>query len=181
MDNKLKPTVYGIGVIGYGRYNSSSMAYRWWRNMLMRVTDENYQNSHADYTECNVCNEWLNLQNFGKWFEDNYIPDFQLDKDLIEYGNKTYSPHRCLFVPRVINKFFHIQYDKTNDLPYGVAYNREKFRSIKPNRTFNSIIDAKNCFWNNKYNKMIQIINDHNEFEEILISYFEIFFGENYE
>jgi hypothetical protein len=176
MDN----LIYGIGNKGSGFYNSNSLAYKRWRNMLKRVTDTEYQKLHPDYSDCIVCDEWLNLDNFGKWFDKNYIEGYELDKDLIEFGNKIYSPDKCIFIPKNINKLFHVQ-NKTSDLPHGVVYNRNKFRSSIPNKTFDRLIDAKNCFWNNKYNLILSICDNYPEFKDMIMSYFELYFVENYE
>ena len=58
--------------------------------MLKRVTDIGYQELHPNYIDCTVCEEWLNLDSFGEWFDNNYVEDYELDKDLIENGNKIY-------------------------------------------------------------------------------------------
>lgn len=55
------------------------------------------------YEGCTVCDEWLYFSNFKKWFDENYIEGFQLDKDIIIRGNKVYSPQTCCFVPKEIN------------------------------------------------------------------------------
>ena len=50
---------------------------------------------------CSVCEEWKHFSNFKKWFDENYIEGFDIDKDILIKGNKVYSPEACSFVPRI--------------------------------------------------------------------------------
>ena len=81
------------------------------------------------YIGCEVCKEWHKLSAFKKWFDENYIEGYELDKDILIEGNKLYSPATCCFVPKEINRLFEnkrkfLRYN--NDLPIGVQY--DKFR-----------------------------------------------------
>lgn len=103
-----KPTVQGIGFLGEGSYksksgNTMSKVYQVWHDMLRRCYSSEYQEKQPTYIGCSVCPEWLNFQTFGKWFDDNYIPGYHLDKDIKVPGNKVYSPETCLFVSREEN------------------------------------------------------------------------------
>ena len=40
----------------------------------------------------------VKFSGFGKWFDDNNIDGYHLDKDIKVKGNKVYSPDTCLFV-----------------------------------------------------------------------------------
>ena len=40
----------------------------------------------------------MDFQVFSKWYEENYIEGFQLDKDIITKGNRVYGPTTCKFV-----------------------------------------------------------------------------------
>ena len=119
------PKICNKGFIGQGVYVSSkngklNLSYMRWKNMLHRCYNSNYHLKFPTYKGCTVCEEWLNFQNFAKWFEDNYIENFQLDKDILIKGNKIYSPETCCFVPQEINYLF-IKNDKfRKDLPIGV-------------------------------------------------------------
>ena len=102
--------VYNIGYIGVGKYSrkNTPKIYSDWHKMLQRCYDPFWINNHLSYIDCVVCDEWLCLQNFGKWHEENYykIPNeiIDLDKDILIKGNKVYSPKTCVFVPQRINK-----------------------------------------------------------------------------
>lgn len=108
-------SVYGVGYIGEGNYKVSengkdTRVYNTWHSMLERCYSEKYQEKHPTYKNCKVCKEWLNFQNFGKWYEENYYEvegqRMHLDKDILIKHNKIYSPETCIFVPDRINKLF---------------------------------------------------------------------------
>ena len=108
-------SIYGIGYLGEGKYKvrkngKLTRVYRTWYNMLRRCYDEKLHEKHPTYKDCKVCDEWLNFQNFGKWFEENYYEVngelMCLDKDILVKHNKIYSPETCIFVPQAINKLF---------------------------------------------------------------------------
>ena len=106
----LYPSVYGVGFIGVGEYNSSSgksgihnTIYKTWSSMLKRC----YSGKYKTYYDCSVCDEWKNFQNFARWYEDNYPSDgmkYDLDKDIKIDGNKIYSPDTCIFASPFDNK-----------------------------------------------------------------------------
>ena len=77
---------------------------------------------HPTYKDVTVCEEWHNFQNFAKWFEDNYVEGFELDKDILVKGNKIYSPETCCFVPKEINSLF--KNYNNNLLPTGISYDK---------------------------------------------------------
>ena len=107
--NPYKKSVFGVGYIGEGKYSYSEnkLPYSYWRHMLQRcyVKREKYKT----YFDCQVCDEWLNFQNFAKWFYENYYEiegeTVELDKDFLQKGSKVYSPKTCIFIPHSINMF----------------------------------------------------------------------------
>jgi hypothetical protein len=96
-----KTLVCGVGVndISY----CEKHIYQKWISMLKRCYSDKYHALHPSYSQCCVCDEWLVLSNFRKWFIDNYIDGYELDKDILCKGNKVYSPNTCCFVPKEIN------------------------------------------------------------------------------
>lgn len=125
----MKPSVYNIGYIGYGKYNAivkgvRTREYDTWHDMLRRCYDEKISSKHTTYLECEVCKEWHNFQNFAEWYNNNFYQiknhRMNLDKDILLKGNKIYCPERCVFVDDRINKLF-IKSNKTRgELPIGV-------------------------------------------------------------
>ena len=107
----------GIGYLGEGKYKvlengKKTKVYDTWHNMLERCYSEKY----PTYKDCEVCEEWHNFQNLGKWCEENYYEvegqRMNLDKDILVKHNKIYSPETCIFVPQAINLLF-VKSDKS--------------------------------------------------------------------
>ena len=132
--------VYGRGYIGEGKYKArenrkTNKCYEVWNKMLQRCYDPKYQEKEPTYKYCEVCNEWLNFQNFAKWYYDNYYEiknqKMHLDKDILVKGNKLYSPENCIFVPNNINMLF-VKCDRSRGrYPIGVCCHKqhEKFQA----------------------------------------------------
>lgn len=128
-----EPRAYNIGYLGEGPFSTringkKTRIYDTWHDMLRRCYDPSYKEKHPTYTECEVCKEWLNFQNFAKWYEQNYYEIngqiMNLDKDILIKNNKIYSPNTCVFVPQDINKLFIKCNTIRGDLPIGVTYNK---------------------------------------------------------
>lgn len=129
------PTVYNKGYIGEGSHTCTTdpNAYTTWQGMIRRCYDEKYKKKRPTYNECEVCSEWLNFQNFVEWYNENYYTienvKIHLDKDILEKGNKIYSPTTCVFAPIEINSLFTKTDSKRGDLPIGVDYHNKKYRA----------------------------------------------------
>jgi hypothetical protein len=95
--------------------------YNLWNNMLIRCYSEKYHSSRPTYINCEVDKEWIYLSNFREWFNENYINDYQLDKDLLFPGNKIYGPDKCVFVPRNINQLLTFRNKHRGTYPLGVC------------------------------------------------------------
>ena len=115
----------GIGYMGEGKYNTRSKMYRTWINMLRRCYDKATQERQSYYIGCTVCDEWLNYQVFAQWYEENYYEVgnqiMALDKDILNKGNRIYSPTNCVFVPKSINSLFVKSNKIRGELPIGVV------------------------------------------------------------
>lgn len=104
-----RPTFWDVGFVGEGIYKINSKAGVKWVNMLKRCYDETYHRNKPTYKNCEVAEEWQDFQNFALWFEETYPRDgdvYELDKDFVVLGNKTYSGDNCCWLPRKINSFF---------------------------------------------------------------------------
>lgn len=110
----LHPTVCGSGYLGYGKYKAYdkgrlTKSYTVWDSMILRCFSKKYNKKHNSYKGISVSTDWLCFQNFAKWFEENWklhMNGWQLDKDILCKGCKTYSPETCCFVPTEVNKLF---------------------------------------------------------------------------
>ncbi|WP_417669375.1 hypothetical protein [Pseudoalteromonas tetraodonis] len=104
--NRFKPKVHGVGYLGVGPHKAlkTNDAYTRWAHMLQRCYSG--YSCCSSYSECTVCDEWHNFQNFADWHCENYPKDggkYEIDKDIKNPGNKVYGPEACLFVTRKEN------------------------------------------------------------------------------
>lgn len=96
----LAPSIYGVARIGVGKYGVKSEdgnhqpQYLAWRNILQHCYSNSYVKKHPMAKVCTVCDEWLDLQVFGKWWDENKTERGQLTKDR---SADVYSPETCEF------------------------------------------------------------------------------------
>ena len=138
-----EPRVYNIGYFGEGPYKAGSPGnmtkeYDTWHSMMSRCYNTKLHIKYSAYKDCSVCDEWLNFQEYGKWFSKNYyeIPGEKmcLDKDILIKGNKIYSPNTCVFVPEKINILFTKHDTKHGNYPIGVIWHeRDKVFEVRCN------------------------------------------------
>lgn len=111
--NKKKSTIYGIGIDDSGYTSEIKVegkliicpVYQLWRSIIQRCYSEKFHRTNPTYRGTTVCREWLTFSNFKCWWVNNYKDGYQLDKDLLVLGNKTYSPETCIFIPQWLNSF----------------------------------------------------------------------------
>lgn len=129
--NPYRSSVFNIGYIGQGKYmvgknGKHTKVYECWSSLLERCYDAYKLNKEPTYIDYYVCDEWLNFQNFAKWYYQNYYEienqKMHLDKDILCKGNKIYSPKTCIFVPQRINNLFVNQMRQRGQYPIGVKY-----------------------------------------------------------
>ena len=139
--NPYHATVYGKGFLGVGRFNrKSEREYTLWEGMLFRCYNKKSYTTNPSYKKVNVCEEWLNFQNFAEWCHkqefftgvDDKGRSYQLDKDILMKSNKTYSPENCCFVPQEINSFLTNRKSLRGKHPVGVQFEKEtgRFRAL---------------------------------------------------
>lgn len=131
--DKTRKDVYGVGCFGDGYYKAAikgrvTSQYRAWSNMMSRCYSKAYKRGQQTYEGCFVCDEWLDYQNFAKWFCDHSndgVDNKQLDKDLIKPGNKEYSPENCVLIPKELN-LFTVGRDAARGIyPIGCSFNKK--------------------------------------------------------
>lgn len=99
--DKLRPSLWGVGYTGYGKFRTSSDAGKKWISMIRRCYDKKWKAKKPSYDNVFVCDDWHSLQVFGAWYEDNYPKDgksYDIDKDKITKNNKIYSAEHCCFI-----------------------------------------------------------------------------------
>lgn len=87
------------------------------------------KSNELNYADKFVTEEWRIASNFKSWMEQQDWEGKELDKDLLVYKNKVYSPETCVFVSKEVNNFL-IKSSRNRGLyPIGVSYDktREKF------------------------------------------------------
>ncbi|QIG64913.1 hypothetical protein SJC03_239 [Bacteroides phage SJC03] len=133
-----------------------------------------------------VCDEWLNFQNFAKYYYNNIWTNeykLELDKDILcnikHLKTKIYSPETCLLIPEEINCWL-----AGDCLSSGVFLRNFKYRvtifnfEIKETKislgTFESFKEAKMIYANEKYKYWKQLLEKYNipnSLKEILLKY----------
>lgn len=173
--NPYDKTVYDIGYIGEGKYKAAiekqllEPRYSVWRNLLGRCYSPKVKNYKA-YSDCIVCDEWHNYQNFAEWYDSNIYQvgteRMHLDKDILVKNNRLYSPDTCLIVPQRINMLFLHKPNKYG-LPNGIHpksggkyYATYKHKNLG---TFNTLDEAVYAHERAKKNAIIDVANEYKE------------------
>lgn len=135
----MAPSVEGVGVVGNEvKGISTTDAYKHWKHMLVRCYSESYHKTRETYRDCSVSEEWLYFPNFQKWFNDNYVDGYHLDKDLLKQGNRIYSPETCCFIPPEVNSYIVERGSVRDGCETGVSKRRKK-GSMEYNGLYNVV------------------------------------------
>lgn len=166
--NKMRPSVAGIGYVGYGPYSTTeSHVYNRWSFMLNRVYQPPNEATARAYAGVTVCEEWHNYQNYAEWFlgalhankDWDKVPfRWVVDKDLWLPGNKVYSPYACRLVPQPINTLMNNPASGRTDLPLGVTRHGQRFAAHCSSFDtgpqflgyFDTIALAQSAYWRTK-------------------------------
>lgn len=162
--------VQGIGINDADYEVSSSINgyricpyYQKWKHMLMRAYSDKYKKDKQTYLDVTVCEEWHLFSNFKAWMETQDWEGKQLDKDILVFGNKTYSPSTCCFVSNFVNTF--VSENGRGDLPAGVVREKTLFRArvryngkLKSLGYFKSAKDAHIAWVKSKLDMLPEII-----------------------
>jgi hypothetical protein len=95
--------VYGVGIDDYPE-RTGDAAHIVWLAMMERVYHKDPANPRPTYDGCSVDPCWHLYSSFKRWFDVNHIENYELDKDILQPGNRLYSPGTCTFVPSYINQ-----------------------------------------------------------------------------
>lgn len=161
-------SVCGVGYLGEGEYKGCTnkhraKSYLMWKNILLRCYETDADKFIPRYKNCTVSEEWHNYQNFAKWYEDNYIEGFEIDKDLLVKGNKIYGPDTCCFIPQEINNTIRNFNKPGKKYPTGVTSSGRYFMAkisignkLKQ-KLFRNVKDAYNYYKNHKENRIKEL------------------------
>jgi len=123
--------VYGIGVndwVGKVKVGGKKIReYQLWMGMLERCFCEKYKQKHPTYQDVTCSHEWLSITTFIEdvsQMKGFGLEGWQLDKDILQKGNKLYSKDNCCFVPQEVNSLL-IKSDKSRgEYPVGVYFHK---------------------------------------------------------
>ena len=132
--NPFNRSAKGVGFLGAGPHKTKegkkfTAAYQTWSDMLKRCYCTKMQIKNPAYIGCSVDERWHNFQTFADWFEINSVKGWCIDKDIINQGNKVYSPESCVFVPAAINNLVLDSRKARGALPIGVSKNNDKYQA----------------------------------------------------
>lgn len=142
--------------------------YQAWAGMITRCYSPKLHKRNPTYSDCSVCGEWLYFSSFKLWMVTQKWQGMQLDKDILKFGNKIYSPETCMFVPPEINTLISHQDKSRGELPMGVSLNKENtYRascSVKGKKkyigSFKTVSEAQNAYKVFKANHIKAISED---------------------
>jgi hypothetical protein len=122
-----------------GRKNYLSI-YDIWKQMAKRTTDTKTQAKQPTYKDTWVCEEWKLFSNFLNWYLANgHRKGLCLDKDIVDIGNKCYSPDACVFVSKAVNNLLTHKQSTNSNLPIGVVYQEFNGRGYKQGKPYQVI------------------------------------------
>ena len=126
--NPMKPSVYGVGFVGVGKYSSlNKREYGLWSSMFRRVF---HPRNDFSYNDVNIQHEWYDFQIFAEWCNNNVFLNskddkgkkYHMDKDILGRHSRSYSSETCCFVPQEINNLVLSNKDRRGSNPVGVFY-----------------------------------------------------------
>lgn len=170
--NPFDKTIYGMGYLGDGKYTGwingdHTAEYEIWAKIIGRCYHEKDKEKYPSYYDISeVCDEWLNYQNFAEWYYKNKYEcegRLHLDKDIKYPGNKLYSPYHCILVPQRINMLFSNKRNKRG-LPNGIQKNKKGFLAKYNDEElgkFSTLEEAYIVYSNAKKNAIITIANEY--------------------
>ena len=111
--------------------------YKTWYSVAKRTTNPKYQAKNPTYKDTWVCEEWKLFSNFLNWsLANGHYKGLDLDKDIIDIGNKCYSPDACVFVSHALNSLLTYKQSSNSDLPIGVNYQEFDHKGYKRKKPY---------------------------------------------
>lgn len=117
--------VQGVGINDVPN-SAKTKEYKLWVRMLNRSYDEGIHQRQPTYSDCEASSEFLVFSKFRDWCKNQigFNLGFDLDKDLLEKGNKEYHPDKCVFIPKEVNLFIRVKKQTRGLYPIGVTINQ---------------------------------------------------------
>lgn len=128
--------VQGVGIndrsISSQLNGKDTIEYTLWHNMLKRCYSKPYLEKQPTYIGCSVSDNFKYYHLFHAWCQTQVgfgKEGYQLDKDLLIKGNKVYSEHTCVFIPKSLNLLLTKRTLDRGLLPIGVNKHGSKFKA----------------------------------------------------
>ena len=137
MSGKLS-LVYGVGTNDWdGKVSVNGKPiweYKLWSGMLQRCFTDAYKQSRPTYKGVTCSKDWLSMTTFMEdvsQMKGFGLSGWELDKDILQKGNKLYSKDTCCFVPHEINMLLIKRDNCRGEWPVGVDFHKAsgKFRA----------------------------------------------------
>ena len=121
-----EPVTFGHMVDGKWVIKSRCHMYATWSGMIMRCYYDKSLKVNPSYGGCSVWEGWKYFSAFRSWMETQDYEGKHLDKDLLVFGNKIYSPDTCIFIPIRINSFLVDSKGRRGDCLLGTWWDTER-------------------------------------------------------
>jgi len=121
-----KTGLRGVCVNDVDKSIRNEFLYRCWEKMVYRVFDIDC----PEYAKRTMCDEWRCLSSFIDWGEEQDYEGKQLDKDLLVFGNRYYSPDTCCFISSELNHAIRLGIER-HGLMVGVRQGESQKRNNK--------------------------------------------------
>lgn len=117
--------VQGIGINDVPN-SAKTKEYKIWLGIFTRCYSVGAYKLHPSYLDCGVSGDFVYFSKFNDWYisQIGYQQAFEVDKDLLEKGNREYHPDKCILLPKEINSFLRTRKKSRGNLPIGVTKNK---------------------------------------------------------
>lgn len=124
MSKGVNGLVHGWGLTDVSSYKDGTREtcpfYRKWVDMVKRVHSKKYLLKYPSYDGCSIDEQWKKTSVFKNWMMGQNWEGLELDKDILHFGNKVYSPETCVFVPEYVNSVLLMRDRCRGAFPVGV-------------------------------------------------------------
>ena len=168
--------VCNFGINDLRDQRKTSKEFRLWCDMLNRCYSEKLHARIPTYIECIASEEFRRYSDFKAWCKNQIgfnLDDWQLDKDIIQKGNREYHPDKCVFLPREINLFLRSKKKSRGEFLVGVSKRKDGYGygsqlsingKIKYLGTFPTEIEAFNAYKYAKESEAKRLAEKHKFF-----------------
>ena len=126
----VKDNLTGLWIKDYSvaAHSFRTRSHSRWNSMKLRcIVGGRWQRLYPTYVGCVMSGNFKDFQYFTNWHREQVgygIQGYQLDKDILVGGNKTYSEDVCVLVPQELNKFLCARGSSRGVHPQGVCFHK---------------------------------------------------------